>query len=133
MLALGHRWYTHPALEAYPFQAGVEFFDRNTDDFLLSLGYRHDRQHHCYQALEENRRRIAVFAHEGVGCAFLSSLLGVPYSLLAAHYAMTHTGVTAIYFDSTGDAIVPRLLYFSSDAHIYKEGLPTKYNGELYV
>ncbi len=133
VFSLGRKWYAHPELAQYDFKAGVDFFSRNTDEFLLSLGYRHDRENHCYEALRENCQRVAVFAHEGVGSIFLSTLLDIPYSLFAAHYAMSHTGVTAIHFHSTGSRIVPQVLYYSNDSHIYKEGLPTTYCNETPV
>ncbi len=93
----------------------------------MSLGYKHDREKHCYEALTENNERVAVFAHEGIGSVFLSSVLDIPYPQFAAHYAMSHTGVTVIKFDNMGNAIIPQILHFSNDSHIYKEGLPTKY------
>ncbi len=130
---LGYKWYEHPDLKQYSFKEGIEFFDKNADEFLLSLGYKHDRESHTYEALRENNERVAIFAHSGVGCAFLSSILDIPYSIFAAHYDMTHTGVTAIKFDSTGKSIVPKLLCLSNDSHIYKEGLPLKYDGETYL
>ncbi len=128
---MGHRWYDHPAFAPYDFKAGVDFFEKSIDNFLLSLGYKHDRENHCYAALKENNARVAIFAHEGIGSVFLSSVLDIPYSTFAAHYAMSHTGVTVIKFDSVGESIVPQMLCFSNDAHIYKEGLPTKYNNAI--
>ncbi len=133
VLSLGYKWYEHPELQQYPFKEGMAFFDKSIDEFLLSLGYRHDRKQHSYEALRENHERIAVFAHEGIGSVFLSSVLDIPYSLFTAHYAMSHTGVTLIKFDSIGHTVIPQLLYFSNDSHIYKEGLPTKYGNEIFT
>ncbi len=131
--ALGHKWYEHPELQQYPFKEGTAFFDTNIDELLLSLGYRHDRKRHCYEALRENEERVAVFAHEGVGSVFLSSVLDIPYSLFAAHYAMSHTGVSVIRFDGAGNTVIPQLLHFSNDSHLYKEGLPTKYWNQIFT
>ncbi len=133
MLGLGYQWYTHPEFAQFSLEEGVRYFDSHTDELLFSLGYEHDRQNHCYRALKENHDRVAIFAHEGVGSAVLSSILDIPYALFAAHYAIGHTGVTVIKFDSVGEKIVPRLLQHSNDSHIYKEGLPTSYWNEFFV
>ncbi len=133
ILTLGYKWYEYPEFAEYDFKSGVDFFAKNIDELLLSLGYRHDRENHCYEALKENNERIAIFAHEGIGCAFLSSILDIPYPIFAARYAMTHTGVTVIHFDSLGENIIPQMLCYSNDSHIYKEGLPTKYNNGWYI
>ncbi len=128
---LGHHWYDHPAFASYQYKEGGAFFEKNIDAFLLSLGYRHNREPHSYIALQENNKRIAVFAHEGVGSIFLSSVLDIPYAIFATHYAMSHTGMTVLHFDSHGDAIVPKILHFSNDSHLYKEGLPTHYYNSI--
>lgn len=130
---LGYKWYELPEFSEYRFKDGVDFFEKNTDEFMLSLGYEHDRINHCYKAAEENNDRVAIFAHEGMGCAFLSMVLDIPYSRFAAHYTMSHTGMTVIQFDSCGDNIVPRMLCFSNDSHIYKEGLPTSYRNRILI
>ncbi len=124
---LGYKWYEHPNFSEYTFKEGVDFFEKNADEFMLSLGYEHDRTKHSYTALEENNDRVAIFAHEGIGCAFLSMLLDIPYSTFLAHYAMSHTGMTVIEFKNYGSDIIPRILSFSNDSHIYKEGLPTHF------
>lgn len=127
MARLGYEWYEHPRLKDYHFREGIQFFDNNADELLKSLGYAHNRETHTYMALRENHERVAVFAHEGIGSAFLSSILDIPYPLFAAHYAMSFTGMTVIHFDSCGEQILPQLWHYSDDSHIYKEGLPTNY------
>ncbi len=131
--ALGHNWYEYPEFSKYKFKEGVEFFNQKFDEFMLSLGYEHNRKTHTYKALEENNKNVAIFAHEGMGLAFLSSILDIPYAQLAAHYAMRTTGVTVIKFAQNGDEIIPIMLMFSNDSHIYKEGLPTSYCNTYFV
>ena len=45
---------------------------------------------------------------------------------------MCHTGMTVIDFKEEGGYAIPKLLTLSSDAHLYREGLPTKYNNIRY-
>lgn len=127
---LGYEWYEHPGFSEYHFKEGVDFFEKNVDEFMFSLGYEHDRTKHSYKAPKENNDRVVIFAHEGIGSVFLSMLLDIPYSIFIAHYAMTHTGMTVIEFENSGSDIIPRILSFSNDSHIYKEGLPTRYCNE---
>ncbi len=130
--ALGHRWYDAPEFKESKFKEGVKFFAGKVDEFMLSLGFNHDREQHTYSGRAKLGERIAVFAHEGMGAVFLSSLLDIPYSDFAAHYAMSHTGVTVIEFDENNGEIIPRILQVSNDSHLYREGIPTSYcNGIL--
>ena len=102
------------------------------DAFMDALGYRHDLENNCYHVERENDQRIALFAHEGVGAAFLSCLLDIPYPMFATHFDMTHTGVTVIGFMGQNDIVLPRVMTFSNDSHLYREGLPTKHQNLYY-
>ena len=42
---------------------------------------------------------------------------------------MCTSGMTVIEFKNEGGYAYPKILMLSSDAHLYKEGLPTGYNG----
>ncbi len=128
---LGDAWYTHPCFDGYRFGEGVAFFEEKIDAFLRQYGYEHDRSSHTYRSIGAHKERIAVFAHEGIGSIFLSSILDLPYPLFAAHYAMAHTGVTVISFADEGDVIIPQMYQHSCDGHLYSEGLPRRYNNRL--
>ena len=130
---LGHKWYEHPEFAKYRFKEGAEYYKDKIDDFMLSLGYEHDRENHCYNALRKNDKRIAIFAHAGFGGLFLSSILDIPYPMFVSHFAMNHTGITAIKFAEDGTNIMPKVIQYSSDSHLYKEGLPTRHCNTFYV
>ncbi len=131
--ALGEKWYTHPDFSDLPFAQGVAFIDRETDAFLLSLGYRHDREHACYEVVEKNPRRIALFAHQGMGMCFLSSLLDIPYPTYCTHFDMGHSGVTVIHFDDRHPTVIPRALQVANDSHLYREGILTGYKNSINI
>ncbi len=129
--ALGYNWYDHPefAEDRDRFKKGVEFINKNVDELMLSLGYEHNREQGYYKSLREhNHDRVALFAHQGMGSAFLSSLLNIPYSQYCANYDMCHTGMTVIEFTEGDGVVIPRVLQHSNDSHLYKEGLPLQYN-----
>ena len=80
-----------------------------------------------------NRERVALFAHQGFGLAFLSSLLDIPYPLFSSHFDIGHSGMTVIEFSEAPGETVPRVLQLSNDAHIYSEGLPVKYQNRIDI
>ncbi len=125
--SLGHRWYDHPAFAGNPFREGVERVNSESDSFLASLGYERQADG-TYKEVTPNNDRVALFAHDGFGKAFLSHILNLPLPQFAVHFDMSHTGLTAIEFSERDGTVIPRICTYSSDAHLYREGLPTEYN-----
>ncbi len=129
---LGRLWYTHPAFADTGVGPAIERIQQGTDDFLESLGYQHDMQNNCFRQLRENNERVAFFAHEGVGVAIMSCLLDIPYPMMSTRYDMTHTGVTVIHFEEKFGSVIPMVLTYSNDSHLYREGLPTKHQNRIF-
>ena len=132
MTDLGHRWDTHPALVDTTIGQGYRRIQRETHKFLEELGYRFNPETGAYDVLRDNEERVALFAHQGFGMAFLSSLLNIPYPMFCTRFDMSHSGMTAIQFKNEGGICVPKVLTLANDSHLYREGLPTKYHNELY-
>lgn len=133
MRALGDKWYDHPALAEYRDQLknGMERIQTEADAFLSSLGYEHDRENSRYRATRPNDERVALFAHEGFGVAFMSALLDIPYPMYATHFQMSHSCMSVIEFSNKNDAVIPNVLQYSNDSHLYHEGLPTNYKNKI--
>lgn len=129
---LGRAWHTHPWFAGTNFGSGITRIQQAADGFLSSLGYRHDLENNCYYAEKANNSRIALFAHEGVGAAVLSCMLDIPYPIFSIHFDMTHSGVTVIEFEEQGGIVIPRVLTYSNDSHLYREGLPTRHQNRVY-
>lgn len=129
---MGRKWYTHPAFADTCVAASMERIQREVDAFLEELGYRHDLQNNSYEQLRENNERIAFFAHEGVGASILSCMLDIPYPILSTHFDMSHSDVTVIHFEEKFGAVVPMVLTYSNDSHLYREGLPTRHQNKIY-
>jgi probable phosphoglycerate mutase len=127
---MGELWYTHPALhEGY--KNGVERVNLAVDEFFLSLGYRHDRENGRFEVVARNDERIALFAHQGFGLSFLSSLLDIPYPMFSTHFDMGHTGMSVIDFTERDGYVYPKLLQLSNDSHLYREGILTGYQNQI--
>lgn len=128
---MGRKWYEHSAFADTTFAAGICRIQTEADAFLSTLGYEHDLKNNYYNVREENDKRIALFAHEGFGLAFLSCVLDIPYPIFSTHFDMTHSGMTVIEFTARDGVCVPRLLQFSNDSHIYKQDLPLNFQNRL--
>lgn len=126
--ALGDRWLEHPAFEGTRFAIGMERVKRETDAWLSTLGYDYDISLGCYRPTAPTDERVALFAHCGFGLAFLSAVLGIPYPLISTQFTMRTTGMTVIEFADNGGYVIPKVLTFSNDSHLYAEHIPTLYN-----
>ncbi|MBQ8199097.1 MAG: histidine phosphatase family protein [Lachnospiraceae bacterium] len=131
LLKLGSRWYEHPDLKAYNFKAGIDRIQQEAENFLLTLGYEHIPGTGAYKVIRPNEERIALFAHQGFGLAFLSCMLDISYPQFTMHFDMGHTGMTVIEFKEENQIAMPRVLTLASDSHLYREGLPTNYQNEI--
>lgn len=130
---MGKNWYDHPDFKGTEYKAFSEHIDEKVDEFLLSLGYEHDRENNVYKAVKPNDKKIALFAHQGIGMSILSSILDIPYPLFCTHFDLSHSSVTAIYFDEKVEYVVPKVLQLANDSHLYKEQVDCKYNNMYEV
>ena len=131
--SLGDNWYDHPDFKDTNFKNGLCRIKDEADKFLETLGYKHDRKRHLYISEKPNDKRIALFAHQGFGVLFLSSILDVCMPQFVTHFDICHSSVTVIEFRDMGGITVPTVLTLGNDSHIYAEGLPTKYNNRIFI
>ena len=131
--ALGERWYEHPELAGLNFKAGVERVNAALDEFFLSLGFRHDRENARYEVVGEhlNRDRVALFAHQGFGMSFFSSMLDIPYPMFCTHFDFSHSSMSVINFEPRGKYVYPHVLQTANDSHLYREGIITGYHNSI--
>jgi broad specificity phosphatase PhoE len=128
---LGDRWYEHPDFARYSFSAGIRRINEAVDGFLLSLGLRHDRKNSRYEVVGEVPERVALFAHQGFGMLFFSSLLDIPYPFFCTHFDFGHSSMTVVNFERQGAYIYPKVLQLSNDSHLYREGILTGYHNVI--
>jgi len=129
---LGHKWYEHPYFKDYPFKKGLDRAAHDIDEWFASLGYEHDRENGRYNITSPNpNERIALFAHEGFGKLFLSHVLDIPLPYLVPNIELQHSGLTVILFRDLGGYAIPHILTLSNDSHLYRDGLPLRYNNEI--
>lgn len=126
-------WYDNEYFKNTKFKEALQIFNKNADEFFLTLGYRHDKERHCFIAERPNDKRVAFFAHQGVGMAFLSNVLDIPYPLFSTHFDFGHSSVSVIEFKEVDGMVFPRVLQCSNDSHLYKEGVLTGYQNEIDI
>ena len=131
--ALGERWYEHPDLAGLNFKAGVERVNAAVDEFFLSLGFRHDRENARYEVVGErlNRDRVALFAHQGFGMSFFSSMLDIPDPMFCTHFDFSHSSMSVVNFEPRGKYVYPHVLQTANDSHLYREGIITGYHNSI--
>ncbi|MBE6585216.1 MAG: histidine phosphatase family protein [Ruminococcaceae bacterium] len=129
--ALGERWYQHPALSNPKFESGIKRVNAAVDEFFLSLGYRHDRENARYEVVTPNNDRVALFAHQGFGMSFFSSMLDIPYPTFATHFDFSHSSMSMINFEMRGKYVYPHVLQVANDSHLYREGILTGYHNQI--
>lgn len=126
---LGDAWWQHPGFANTDAAAGWERICRETDAFMASLGY--NRNGNGFECVKPTYQRVALFAHQGFGLAFLSCLLHIPYPHFATHFDMGHSGVTVIELADQGFAI-PKVLQLANDSHIFADSsLTTNYQNRI--
>lgn len=130
IIELGFQWYKHPYFKDYDYESEMNRIRKESDNFFAQLGYVH-LGNGKYKVENKNDKRIALFAHQGFGVAFLPTLLGLPYPHFATHYDMCHSGITVIEFKEEAGYAYPKILTLSNDSHLFKENILGKYNHEI--
>lgn len=130
---LGAKWYEHPDFANKDFKEGIEVTRKKALEFLAELGFEYDEQKGMYKSSKQGNKRVALFAHQGMGLLLLSIISLIPYPTFCTRFDMTHTGVTVVEFPEIDGYVLPKILTLSNDSHIYREGLPTKYNNGMYI
>ena len=101
--------------------------------FLEKQGLVFDPERGGYIEKFPNEKRIALFAHQGFGMAFLSVLMNIPYPQFSVHFDISHSDFSVIDFPKTDDLVIPQMLTMSNDSHLYRDGLPTRYGNRIYI
>lgn len=127
----GDKWYNHPHFAGQGYDIGFERIRDESDRFFESIGYKHDREKNGYIPVNPTNERVAFFAHQGFGVAFLSALMDIPYPEFCTHFDLGHSSMTVIEFKGESGLIVPKILQLSNDSHLYKEGLATNYGNVI--
>jgi len=132
MRNMGDKWYTHPEIACTGLKAGLDRIGAEADALFASLGYEHDRENNRFKAIAPTNERVALFAHQGFGIAFLSHILDVPYPIFCTKFDICVTGMTVISFSGTGD-VYPTVITHSNDSHLWRDGLPSKINERDFI
>ncbi|MDR0405557.1 MAG: histidine phosphatase family protein [Clostridiales bacterium] len=129
---LGRQWHEAEVFAGLNLKKGYDELAADSDGFLLKLGYR--RQGSIYQIVKKNTDRVAVFCHQGFGVTWMSHLLQIPPHLFWSSFDVSHSSISLFEFENNADgATTPKCLCLSDTSHIYKEGLPLRYNNILDI
>lgn len=123
----GLKYYEDPSFENDKFKEGFEHMAKLSDEFLESLGLRHDRENNCYRKIKELPGNIALVAHGGFAYSFLSNMLDIPYSIFSTTFqCMDLTAVTIIDFVEVDDRYYGKILRYNDTAHLREKTINSK-------
>ncbi len=126
---LDKEWHAFESFKDTSYKEGITRIQNETDNFMKNLGFIH--KGNGYFAESPKYKRVALFAHQGFGLAFLSCLLDVPYPMMSTRFDMGHSGMTVIEFADEGFS-TPKVLQLANDSHIFKaENLKTCYQNRV--
>lgn len=115
-------WHTYPPLDDPIIRERVERIRAGSDEFMARLGYAPENG--LYRLVAPNRRRVAVFCHNGSGLAWLAHLLAVPVPLIWAGFYLHPASVTTVLLDERHpEYAAPRCLGVGETGHLYQAGL----------
>lgn len=120
IIDLGMKWYEHPKFINLPFKEEMNRILNESDRFFETLGYKH-LGNGKYKVIKENNDRVAMFAHQGFGLAFLSLLLNIPYPSFCTHFRLGHAEITFIEFKNEEGYAYPRVISLSNDSHLQQK------------
>jgi len=100
MIKYGHDWINDEKVQETRMPIGFKEMQIDSDKFLLELGYKHDRNNHTYEKLNNDYENVFLFAHGGFCISFLSSILDIPYPIFSTtHHDLDFTGVVIVEFN----------------------------------
>lgn len=121
---LGDKWYDSPLFADTKYKSGTLRVKKAVVEFMENLGYRFDEKTGAYNAVKHVHDRVALFAHGGFSMIFTSCLLNIPYPLFCTRFQHIGTSAaTAFHIEDEGEGLLPRILQYGNDSHLYKENL----------
>lgn len=116
-------WHTAPPFDDPIVAERVRRIQEGSDEFLARHGYARDGG--LYRLERPNRRRLAVFAHNGAGLAWLAHLLAVPVSLMWVSFYLHPASLSVVLFDERNSRhATPRCLALGDIGHL--AGVPLR-------
>jgi len=117
IIDLGLKWYEHPEFFNTPYEDEMSRIQNESNRFFQALGYQH-LNNGKYKVVNESDDRIAMFAHQGFGFAFLSLLLNIPYPIFCTRFELGLAEITLIEFENKEGYSYPKVISLSSNSHL---------------
>ncbi|HOW37711.1 MAG TPA: histidine phosphatase family protein [Bacillota bacterium] len=117
ILDLGSRWYEHPQFQSLSIKQEINRISNESNRFFAALGYQY-LENGKYKVVQESDEKVALFAHQGFGFAFLSLLLEIPYPVFCTRFELGHAEIIWIEFKNEGGYAFPKVLSISKSEHL---------------
>ncbi len=112
-------WREHPYFSSNIVTAEADHVARQTDRWLLSLGY--ERRSAYYRCIRPDnvQKTVALFSHGGSSAAVMGHILNLPFPYACGLFHLEFTGITVIRLDrNPGKQALPCLELANDGRHI---------------
>ena len=115
-------WREHPYFSNNRVTAETDNVERQTDGWLLSLGYeRRGAYYRCVRP-DDRQKTVALFSHGGSSAAAMGHILNLPFPYACGLFHLEFTGITVIRLDrNPGKQALPCLELANDGRHIRGE------------
>ena len=112
-------WREHPYFSNNIVTAEADSVARQTDGWLLSLGYeRRGAYYRCVRP-DDTQKAVALFSHGGSSAAAMGHILNLPFPYACGLFHLEFTGITVIRLDrNPGRQALPCLELANDGRHI---------------
>ena len=113
-------WREHPYFSNNRVTAETDNVERQTDGWLLSLGYeRRGAYYRCVRP-DDRQKTVALFSHGGSSAAAMGHILNLPFPYACGLFHLEFTGITVIRLDrNPGKQALPCLELANDGRHIH--------------
>ena len=113
-------WRGHPYFSNNRVTAETDNVERQTDGWLLSLGYeRRGAYYRCVRP-DDRQKTVALFSHGGSSAAAMGHILNLPFPYACGLFHLEFTGITVIRLDrNPGKQALPCLELANDGRHIH--------------
>ena len=102
------------------YKEGVEAINKQIDEWLLTLNIKHDRNNKTFASIGETPKNIIIFAHEGAGTRFISSMLDMNFAYFLTHYPRLDC-CSINQLEINCDGVTPiKLIKYNDSQHLKK-------------
>ena len=109
-------WREHPFFVHNRVTAEADRVAKETDEWLLSLGYRRDGAYYRCERENDDQFTVALFSHGGSSAAAMAHILNMTFPYACGLFHLDFTGITVIRLSRAPGSVTLPCLELSNDS-----------------